>query len=140
LFGVSPDGTIVGVEPGNRDTAQLSLIQHLRDKLDPQIPISVELVDMEGKVVVALSSKRPPSVPIVEYGGRAFIREGSSTRVLSLQERASLLRRRNRDNHPGPWRCDRCGTVAGMLASIAVTDRGVERSYNCGCGGEWWPA
>jgi predicted phosphodiesterase len=53
---------------------------------------------------------------------------------------SSLQRRRNRDLHTGPWKCDRCGAWVGVLVSFVMTDQGVRKSYACDCGGEYWPA
>ena len=133
LFGVAPDRTIVGVEPGELDEAQRSLVEHVDASFDPKVPITLEILDCEGKLIVVLSADRPRTMPLVEYDGRAFIREGSTTRPLSSDERTSFTWRRDRAHHPGPWQCDRCGLVA------AVIDPGPEQSYSCDCGGEWWP-
>ncbi len=40
---------------------------------------------------------------------------------------------------PFSWKCDQCGAIVNMLASIIVTDRGVRKSFKCHCGGEFWP-
>lgn len=46
---------------------------------------------------------------------------------------------RNREMYTGLWKCDRCGSVVGMLMSMVVTEQGVTKSYDCECGGEFWP-
>jgi predicted HTH transcriptional regulator len=142
MFGVDPNGTIVGLEPGDLDKAQRSLAQHLRDSLDPPIPVNVEVLECDHKFVLLLSAERPPTVPLVEYDGRALIREGSTTRRLSLGERGGIERRRARSTHPGPWTCDRCGRLAGIHPpTLIANDKGEPvLSYACSCGGEWWPA
>lgn len=58
-----------------------------------------------------------------------------------IQADAPALRRRKREQHNGPWRCDRCGSMTLMLLSGRLTDKGLEKSYtHHPCGGEWWPA
>jgi predicted HTH transcriptional regulator len=139
LFGVSPDGSIAGVEEGNLDSAQKSLVQHIRDKVEPPIVCSVEVLQCEGKTLLLLKANRAPGVPYHEYDGRAYIREGSTRRQLSYDEKRQLSKKRDRDRHSGPWRCNRCGAVAGMLLGFVVTDQGVRKTYTCDCGGEYWP-
>jgi len=142
IFGVSPANEIVGVESGNLDSAQLSLVQEIRSSFDPAVISSVQCFTIEGKTVVVLAGSRSPAVPYHEYDGRAWIREGSSKRKLSLEERDQLRRRRDRDSHPGPWKCDNCGSTVQMLVSVIMTDSGVKKNYACTfCGqGEFWPA
>jgi predicted HTH transcriptional regulator len=89
---------------------------------------------------IALSGQRPRYIPLYEYDGRAFIKEGSIKRILSLQEKQSLLKRRDRASHNGPWVCDKCGSWVAMLSSIKFTAEGPKKSYDCKCGGEFWPA
>jgi predicted HTH transcriptional regulator len=139
LFGVSPDGSIDGVEEGNLDSAQKSLVQHIRDKVEPPIVCIVEVLQCVGKTLLLLKASRAPGVPYHEYDGRAYIREGSTRRQLSYDEKRQLFKKRDRDQHSGPWQCDRCGAVVGRLIGIAITAQGVKKSYDCGCGGEYWP-
>ena len=68
------------------------------------------------------------------------MREGSISRYLSFREKKSLLSRRDRDHHNEPWKCDRCGSVVGMLVSMVITEDGPQKSYRCKCGGDYWPA
>jgi predicted HTH transcriptional regulator len=140
LFGVAPDGSIVGIEPGNLDSAQKSLAQTVRQKFDPPIICSIEIVECAGKSLVLLKADRAANVSYHEYDGRAYIREGSSKRQLSFNEKQHLSKKRNRGQHNGPWRCSRCGSFVGMLSSIVITDEGIKKSYDCPCGGEFWPA
>lgn len=139
VFGVASNGTISGIEPGNLDNAQRTLSQRIRSKFDPPITASIETVEYSGSNLVLLSAKRDTQTPYHEFDGRAFIREGTTTRQLSLAEKHALVRRRNRDQHNGPWKCDKCGSLVGMLISYAITDQGMVRSYTCSCGGEYWP-
>jgi Schlafen, AlbA_2 len=140
LFGVEPDGTPVGVERGDIDSAQRKLAEHFRTKLDPKTPCSIQVVDCEDKVLVFVEGTRDRSVPYFEYDGRAWIREGTSTRVLSVAEKAQLVRRRSRALHGGPWICDACGTQKGMIMHVVHPDHGTWNQYKCQCGGEYWPA
>src|SRR3989442_926385 len=110
IFGVDPSGTRVGVEPGDLDKAQRSLSQIVASKFQPRPMLEVTVIELSGKRVVLVTGRRDRSVPYHEYDGRAFIREGTVTRQLSLAEKQSLQHRRNRDLHSGPWRCDRCGS------------------------------
>ena len=139
LFGVSPDGTVVGVDEGNLDSVQKKLAQKVRDGFEPRVTCSIEILEDDGKTLVSLKARRAAGIPYHEYRGRAYIREGSTTRILSYSDKQQLAKRRDRDQHTGPWKCDRCGAIAGVLVSMTITDRGVHKSYTCGCGGEFWP-
>ncbi len=140
LFGVAPDGKVVGIEQGNADTAQMSLAAHIRQKFSPAITFEIHALEHDGRRVLVLQGKRDHSVPLVEYDGRAYLREGSANRQLALPEKLQIIRRRDRAQHPGPWRCDRCGSWVGQLISYEISDLGMTRTYSCGCGGEYWPA
>jgi len=139
LFGVAPDYSICGIEPGNLDKAQISLGQKCQQKFDPPIITNIEILECEDKSLLLLKAERSTGVAYHEYDGRAYIREGSSNRLLSFLEKQQLLSRRNRDKHNGPWKCDHCGSTVGMLSSIVITDQGVKKSYICKCGGQFWP-
>jgi predicted HTH transcriptional regulator len=139
LFGVGPDGSVVGV-PGDVDAAQRSLTQHIHAKFSPPISVQIFAVECDGRWVLVLQGERLPGVSLCEYDGRAFIREGSEMRLLALSEKLALIRRRDRDQHPGPWRCDRCGSMAMQVLSAVYDGEWFTRSYECECGGEWWPA
>ena len=134
LFGVKPDGSICGAEPGNLDSAQRSLSQLIQQKFDPPIIPTIQVVSIREKTIIVVQATRARSMPYHEYGGRAYIRAGSETRILSLAEKETLRKKRDRDGHNGPWRCDRCGSMAGMIISLP------QKSYTCDCGGEYWPA
>jgi predicted HTH transcriptional regulator len=140
LFGVAPDGSICGVGPGNMDTAQRTLSQNIQQKFDPPITPIIEVLAAGNAKLIQVRATRMRSVPYHEYDGRAFIRSGSGKRVLSVAEKEALRKRRDRDSHNGPWKCDRCGSWVGMLASIEITPEGPRKVYRCSCGGEFWPA
>ena len=139
VFGIRRDGAVCGVEPGNLDSAQRSLGQAIRDKFDPPLIVHIETKELHGKTVLALRAERSRHVPYHEFDGRVWIREGTTNRVLSLAEKQSLTSKRNRDKHPGPWGCDKCGSMVGALFSYEVTAEGMKKTYKCGCGGEYWP-
>jgi predicted HTH transcriptional regulator len=140
IFGIGPDGSLVGIEPGNVDSAQRTLAEHARSKIDPPMQHNIEVLDCDGLTLIALHAQRKKDVPFHEYDGRVFIREGTSNRRLGFEEKQSLVRSRNRDFHLGPWRCDHCGSFVGMLSCVEITDQGPRKSYRCRCGGEYWPA
>ncbi|MFC1544380.1 helix-turn-helix domain-containing protein, partial [Gemmatimonadota bacterium] len=140
LFGVEPDGTPIGVEPGDLDSAQQKLVQHASGAFDPPIQLTIDRIECEGRQLIEISAIRHATTALHEYKGRAFIREGTTTRRLTVAERDALTRRRNRNMHQGPWQCDRCGSIVGMLVSMVVGPDGVRKTYKCQCGGEYWPA
>ena len=93
LFGISPENEVVGIG-GNLDSVQRSLVQHIQQKFDPSIKISIQIEEYEGKKILILSAKRSNDVHYYEYDGRAFIKEGSTKRCLSTQEKQSLNNRK----------------------------------------------
>ena len=139
-FGIEPSGTICGIEPGSLDTAQRSLSQTIRSKFEPHPTICIEVKEFSHKIVLIISAERNRSIPYYEYDGRAWIREGSTNRLLSLAEKEMLVGKRTRDKHPGPWRCDKCGSLVGVLYSFELSNEGMKKTYKCECGGEFWPA
>jgi len=140
IFGIKRDGTVCGIEQGNLDTAQRSISQAIRSKFEPQLPAQIEVEELSGRTVLVLSAERYQGIAYYEYDGRAWIRQGTENRRLSLAEKQHLTRRRNRDTHSGPWKCDRCGALVGALYSYEVSDEGMKKTYKCKCGGEFWPA
>jgi predicted HTH transcriptional regulator len=140
LFGVKRDGTVCGVEPGDLDRAQQSMMQVTAAKFEPRLVVTTEVQELDARRVLVLTASRFTGIAYHEFDGRAFIREGTTTRRLTLVEKNALARARNRDLHPGPWKCSQCNSWVGLLGSVKVTEHGVERSYRCGCGGEFWPA
>jgi predicted HTH transcriptional regulator len=139
VFGVEPNGTICGIESGYLDAAQRSLSQAIRGGFDPPLRAEIWVEELEGKQLLLLSAERPRSVPYHEYEGRAWIRQGSEKRQLTLSEKNQLQRTRDRAFHPGPWKCDRCGTWVGQLISVTVGKDGMKKNYDCSCGGQFWP-
>jgi len=142
VFGVGPDGKVVGVEHGDLDKAQRSIAQSIKGNVEPPLNPTIIVEDVSGKPIIILSAKRAKDVPFHEFSGRAFIREGTTTRRLTLEEKASFSRRRNRDNASGPWQCSGpCGGIAQFYApGLGIDGRGgITKDYRCSCGGEWWP-
>jgi predicted HTH transcriptional regulator len=139
IFGVEPNGIPVGVEFEGLDKAQRSLSQKIRDRFEPSIVCGIEVLGCEGKCLVEVTAQRPKTTPYFEFGGRAFIREGSATRQLTLTEKQNLMKFRNRGSHNGLWKCDRCATYVRTLSIMVVTDDGPKKGYGCSCGGEFWP-
>jgi ATP-dependent DNA helicase RecG len=139
IFGVDPNGTICGVEPGNLDTAQRSLSQTIEARFDPPLQTEITVEQLEGKQLLLISAQRHRSIPYHEYDGRAWIRQGSEKRQLTLSEKDHLRRSRDRAFHTGPWKCDRCGTLVGVLSHFTLTNEGMKKHYNCSCGGQFWP-
>jgi predicted HTH transcriptional regulator len=139
VFGVSPDCSIAGIEPGNLDSAQKTLAQNVQPGFDPTIIPRIIVLECEDKHLIRLEADRASGVSYHEYDGRAYIREGSTTRQLSYDEKRQLAKKRDRDQHSGPWKCERCGGVVGTLSGMIITDEGVHKSYACHCGGEFWP-
>jgi predicted HTH transcriptional regulator len=138
LFGVTPEGEVRGVEPGNIDKAQRSIAQSA-EKFEPRLNPTIEACKVGGKTLLLVGGERRRAVPHHDFDGRTFIREGTRTRRLTREEKDALARHRDRDLHPGPWKCERCGAMFGMKLDVGA-GLGVRRSYVCSCGGELWPA
>ena len=140
IFGVENDGSVCGIEQGNLDKAQRTLSQAIDSGFDPPITAEIKISELNDRQILGLTAKRSTAIPLHEYDGRAWIRQGTETRRLSLSQRQQLERKRNRDLHIGPWRCDKCGAMVGQLISFEVTNEGMVKNYRCRCGGEFWPA
>ncbi len=137
-FGVNDDGEPVGIQEGDLDSAQGKVSQKLR-KFEPPIQATIEVLEIQQKTLIRVSTSRLRRVPFHEYDGRAYMREGSTTRTLRLAEKRSLEAQRNREKHTGPWKCDKCGSEVLQLFSAVVTEHGMVRTYRCHCDGEYWP-
>jgi predicted HTH transcriptional regulator len=87
VFGVEPDGKICGIGSGNLDTAQRTLSQAVREGFDPPLQSEIWVEEIEGKKLLLLSAERLRSIPYHEYDGRAWIRQGSEKRQLTLSEK-----------------------------------------------------
>jgi hypothetical protein len=137
-FGVGPKGDMAGVEPGNLDKAQRTLAEKAQ-KFDPPIQAIIRVIGHQDRALISVSAFRARGTPYHTYDRKAQIREGSRTRELKPDELDALSRRRSRDLQSGPWKCDKCGSIAGVLVGMKRTDQGITTSYECDCGGEYWP-
>lgn len=140
VFGVEPTGQVCGLGETNLDSFQKTLAGHARQKLEPPMQIEIEPAYCDEHPIVLLRGTRNRAIPYHEYDGRAYVREGSVTRQLSLLEKRHLATSRDRGLHNGPWICDRCGAVVGSTLSLEITATGARRTYRHFCGGELWPA
>jgi predicted HTH transcriptional regulator len=140
IFGVAPDGAVCGIEPGDQDSAQQKLSQRINDKFEPPVMVDMQIEKVQWKPVLILRASRSSAIPFHEFDGRAFIRIGTTTRTLSLAEKTLLQKKRDRNAHSGPWKCDKCGSWVGVLASFEFDGKSMRKSFKCGCGGEFWPA
>ncbi len=140
FFGVENDGSICGIGPGDVDGIQRGFKQKIKVKFDPPPIVEIVLRKLNDEQVLILKAERTSGVPYHEYDGRAWIREGTTKRKLTLTEKHHLRGKRNRDFHPGPWQCDRCNSWVGQLVSFSISNEGMKKSYRCSCGGEFWPA
>lgn len=96
-FGVGPDGTVVGVgAKDDLDTAQRTITTKIRDGFEPKgLAHEINLEPRVGLTVLVVRAERRPSVSFFEYRGRAYIREGSTTRRLTWDEKRELHRLRD---------------------------------------------
>jgi predicted HTH transcriptional regulator len=76
VFGVGPDRAIVGIA-GNLDSLQGTLENHAKQRFAPPLRIEIHAEEHGGRWLLALYGRRLPRIPFHEYGGRAFVREGS---------------------------------------------------------------
>lgn len=88
VFGVSPDGGIVGQQVSGRTIERL--VQHFA-KIDPPAFPSVERVPVrDGLDVIVVTVLEGPSRPYA-YGGRAWRRVGNTNRSLSSDEYKQMV-------------------------------------------------
>lgn len=91
-FGIAPDGTVVGLT-GNLDTAQQTLVQAMKSGFQPQgLPYEIHLQAREGAQIIVVSAVRANATPYYEFKGRAFVREGPTTRQLTWEEKMARLK------------------------------------------------
>jgi predicted HTH transcriptional regulator len=139
IFGISPDMEIVGVGKDNLDTIQKGLAQTIHNKFDPKIIADIQIIEHNGLKVVSVQASRSIENVYHEFDGRAFMREGSLTRILKISEKESLSKKRNREKHNGPWKCDKCGTQCMTFSGVELTAKGMMKTFSHDCGGEFWP-
>lgn len=147
VFGVGPDGAVAGLQDGpDFDGAQRKISQRIAQLFDPQPSVDIQVFAVGDKHILVLDAARPTAVPLYEFDGRAYRRQGSENLRLTQSERATLVRSRDRDQHHGPWLCDACGTYVGLLQNDVITYGAdgptVRSSFRCpGCtDGQMWPA
>lgn len=63
IFGIAPDGQVVGVEPGNIDKAQQTLASRIKSKFDPVIVVDIKVQSYAAKNVVIITANRNKVVP-----------------------------------------------------------------------------
>ena len=95
VFGVEPDGTVVGIDPANLASARRSLSRAVRNNIRPALHARVEVGHLDGKALLVLHARRPPGVPLYECQGLAYIRVGAETLRMTAFERHALIERRS---------------------------------------------
>jgi len=91
IFGVE-DKTkrILGIDPGNFSEEQIQQI--ICNRCDPPVPISVEFVDVEEKIIAVISVFRSSHKPHqMIQNGAFYVRRGSTTDVARRSEIANMF-------------------------------------------------
>jgi ATP-dependent DNA helicase RecG len=107
LFGVEPDGRVVGQQIGGRTIDELA---HEIQRIDPPVFPTVERVDVEGDRQVIVVVVTPGQGCPYSYKGQAYRRVGSSSLQMSRDEyNRTLLERMHGEqrweNHAAPeWK------------------------------------
>jgi predicted HTH transcriptional regulator len=94
VFGVGPDGKVVGVDPANLESTRRGLVRAVANNVRPALRAEVAVVRLDGSALVTLSAARSPEVPLYECDGQAYIRVGSETLRMTPFERVALTARR----------------------------------------------
>lgn len=139
IFGITPELEVVGIQEGNLDNIQLGLAKEIQNRFEPRIIPDIQVLEYNQLKIIAIKASRSREVAYHEFDGRAFIREWSMTRRLTMDEKDNLSKKRNREKYNGPWKCDKCGMQVMTISAMAVTDQGLKKSFDCFCGGEFWP-
>ncbi|AKB28109.1 ATP-dependent DNA helicase [Methanosarcina siciliae T4/M] len=87
LIGVSDKGNITGVDIGKETLAKWA--NQVSDKTEPQLISEIEVLEFEGKKVVAVKIPEYPIKP-VSVRGRCFKRVNNSNRSMNSQEIAEM--------------------------------------------------
>ena len=124
LIGIADDGRVVGLPDPAR--ASTTLAQICRENVVPAILPLIEVVEMEGRLVIVLEV-RGPHKPYRTKGGRYYIRAGPIKQDASPQELLRLAQR------AGAFRFDET-SVRGT--STANLDWGLFQSYYRSVAGE----
>ena len=87
LIGVSDKGNVTGVDIGKETLAKWA--NQVSDKTEPQLIPEIEVLEFEGKKVVAVKVPEYPIKP-VSVRGRCFKRVNNSNRSMNAQEIAEM--------------------------------------------------
>jgi predicted HTH transcriptional regulator len=138
IFGVENDGSVIGVPPSdNLDKAQITLADDARQNFEPRLHLDILVEEIQGRKIIKVVGRRSTDVSVHQYRKVAYILEGTSKRALTFDEMLALHKRRDLAMHPGPWKCDRCGATRQTYLAF---DEKNQRTFACGCGGEFSPA
>ena len=77
IIGQAPNKEIRGIKL-NKDEAQLKIADIAKDQCRPTIPVSIEVIERDGKRVVVVEVRASPAKP--HFHGDAWVRVGSQTR------------------------------------------------------------
>ncbi|MBM4460719.1 MAG: hypothetical protein FJ011_23665 [Chloroflexi bacterium] len=88
LFGVRPDGTVIGVTVGANTREQV--VNAIVDNTDPPLYPRVEYLEVDGRTVIGVSIAAGPDRPHLAYG-RAYRRVGAVKAQLTRDEQRWLL-------------------------------------------------
>ena len=88
LFGVRPDGAVVGVTVGANTREQV--VNAIVDNTDPPLYPRVEYAEVDGRTVIAVTVAAGPDRPHLAYG-RAYRRVGAVKAQLSRDEQRRML-------------------------------------------------
>ncbi len=92
ICGVSDDGRIRGMSPGQIAALDRMLVEVSTDAVEPPLRIDVHHRELDGRAFVLVEVSQGDSVH--ERAGRAFIRVGATKRRLRSEERLRLGQRR----------------------------------------------
>ena len=92
-FGVSDRGEVLGIQ-GNLDTLQKTLSRTVYENFDPPLTVSIEVIGIDQKKIVSVLGTRFGDIPYHEYDGKAYIRQGTESRVLYYSEKLRLSAKR----------------------------------------------
>ena len=91
FFGVRTDGTVCGVQIGANSLENFA--GKLRRESQPPLSPQIDQVDIEGRIVVAVSVQPPRPGQLFHVFNTAYVRVGRTNQVMSPDEqRARLLR------------------------------------------------
>jgi len=97
LIGVDDDGSVIGVNIG-KGTIE-SLVNDIRQSIEPSIIPSVEVVEFRGKSVIIIKVPKGYDAPYF-YRGRAYVRIGKTNRVMTSTDIEQLVARKILEKAP----------------------------------------